>query len=132
MTDVRSQRLNSFTSPDTNFHKLWTSPAGMVTLFKGLHIFSPAATGTVVQVFLGSPAGTQNVLSKAFNSGESFTLQPWIAMNPGDWITVSANAAGVQYWLSGAVLLGAPPVVPPTPTVEDPAAYFDAIAAPLG
>lgn len=120
MADVRSQRLNYFQSPDANFHRLWLCPAGMVTLFKHVTAYNASGVAALAEVYVGT-ASLQSlaVLSRSLAIGETAYADIWVALNPDDYITVHADLAGVRFWLSGAVLLGGPPVPPPAPQLDE-------------
>ena len=65
---------------------------------------------SVVQLLLYSAVGPTYILlaSKQLLLGETLAWEGWVVLQEGDYAQVYSDVAGVNYWLSGAVLIGEP------------------------
>lgn len=91
----------------------------MVTIVKGVTVHNFSGILCPVQFYLGSPEANVALVLRSFAIDEVQTLTVWQVLNPGDTLIVYAGAVGVLFWISGAVLLGPPPVTPPVPSAID-------------
>ena len=112
--NARSQRLIAYTSAAGALSSAYlTVPAGTIVLVKSIYAYDSVGTGGTVNVGAVSAQGGGGyvyTLSVPANSGAG--AQIWFVLNPGDQTVVNASEAGILMWLSGAVLLGTPPITP--------------------
>lgn len=113
MPQVRSQSL--FAQSGLTNVLAWTGPDGMVTLVKGIGVSNRSAAPATIQLTLQTPTGaTVMIMSQSIASGEVVNLQVWHAMNPGDNLYAASSPSGLDAWISGAVLVGPPPIPRPS------------------
>lgn len=111
MTDVRSQRLAFVTiNTDGGQAVAFVVPTDHVILLKSMYVYSTAAATSTVDVYAATPADPLLLLGRYSLTGpQTGVWEGWIALNPGDYILMSATLAPTYAWLSGAVLAGPPP-----------------------
>jgi hypothetical protein len=119
----RSQVLLRHQADVAEVSGVWVCPDNFITLVKYARLANTGSAAAVVQILANSPD-----LASVFLVW-MMTMQPqtqeewngWFVLNPRDSIEVYCGGAGVQVWLSGAVLAG-PPQFPPalrqSPRVE--------------
>lgn len=110
----RSQRLSGGISSGQGNYAVWGTPAGTVTLIKSLYLFNGGAAAVPVNWRFHESTNGSELEVAVFNLAPSTPQRwdGWIAMNPNDYMYLFIQGATVSWWLSGAVLLGAPPYPP--------------------
>lgn len=120
MTGVRNGCVGRFHSSATGWTRLLTVPPGMTLLLKSVEQYNGSAAAAQLQLVVTSIDGVVNaVLSNvqlAANSSASWA--GWIALNPGDSVSVYAGAPGLDFWASGALLPGSADL--PLPSTSGP------------
>ena len=93
---------------------IFTAPANMIVLVKSALVYNGGSAAANVTLVAEMPSG--NVvyvpISSALAAGTGIMWQGWFVLNPGYSVFVSSNQLPFNAWVSGAVLLGAPPVAP--------------------
>jgi hypothetical protein len=110
----RSQRLVSFVSTAAaTISGIWTCPANTVTLVKSCWVWNNAPAAGDIILIVSSTNGVQlrHIFSQ-LAAGATADWNGWIALNPGDVCYGYLSAPEQHIWISGAVLLGAPPFPP--------------------
>jgi hypothetical protein len=106
MNPIRNVCFARGVVPTVSAEYVYTVPAGYVLLFKSAY-FRPQGTGeTAIQVYAFSADGSANVIVYEVPASGSNppAWEGWLALNAGDQVYVSAPAAAMWYWLSGALL----------------------------
>jgi hypothetical protein len=88
---------------------IYTSPPGVTTIVKSIHIATLTATADVCQVSVGGPEpGVINVFNHTLGAGgTTHSVQPYLVLAPGDRLFITSQVtANVGYWLSGTRLQG--------------------------
>lgn len=110
----RSQRLLAFVSTAQGPSPVWTSPPNFITLLKSADFYQEAATTIYCRLIVRAvEVNVQHVVvAQTLELGTPYHWDGWIVLNPGDSLWTFADAAGVESWVSGAILAG-PPQFPP-------------------
>jgi hypothetical protein len=107
---TRSTALGSYQFTSSGGHTLWTCPPGNVTLVKSLYLYNSAGAANAGGMTVVNAANTVGLIIASFSlqAASEAAWQGWIVLEAGDRVDVSAAAAGLAFWLSGAVLPAAP------------------------
>jgi hypothetical protein len=85
-----------------------TVPADNTLVLKHVAVWNDSPTGGTFGLYAQTPDGDvhANLISADVPGAGGLEWTGWIALNPGDQITVYTAVAGVHLWASGAVLPG--------------------------
>jgi hypothetical protein len=110
----RSQRLIYVHATTGGYFTPFVCPTGYVTLVKSAYMLnsSAAALDFILIVQAAGQSYGQIIVSETLQSLTEFAWQGWIVLNPSDLVGGSISGADGHFWLSGAVLAGAPQFPP--------------------
>lgn len=85
---------------------VYTVPVNNAFILKSVLMYNTNALGLNPVVAIRTADGVTAVAIEipALESGATSTWSGWLVLNATDYITVYANAPGINYWISGAVL----------------------------
>lgn len=124
----RSQRLLAWNFTAAGGSPLFLSPVGMVTLVKSVVFYNSGAAPAHLTVYLHY-SGPVTIISnqETIDPGKAFHWEGWLVLNPQDGVSCYCDVAGGAVAIAGAVLIGAPPVVPAE--LNNPVVFADLPAA---
>lgn len=92
---------------------MYTCPAGRTAIIKDLRFAKNLTSGPeYLFVTLRTGAVTVGLFNLVVGDGQTVVAfaQPWVVLEPGDFIRIFSNTAGAWgYWLSGTELEGVAP-----------------------
>jgi hypothetical protein len=105
---VRSQALIVADIAAASSSPAFVCPQGYITLVKSAYYQNVNATAATAQIILNSSAAGFSfaAVNTAVSATSSNAWTGWIALNPGDSISVLVEGASLAMWVSGAVLYG--------------------------
>jgi hypothetical protein len=106
---VRTNQLAAVELSNSTLTTIYTTPAGTRTIVKTIQVRNTTGSGVAVtfQVWeSGSRKSYFVVWLGAFNaSGDNAFLEPWLVLEPGQQLRVSAGSGGAVILASGAELV---------------------------
>jgi hypothetical protein len=112
----RSQRLIGVESTGVGDYAGFTCPPDTVVLVKSAFFWNhaPIAASASLSCSVDGTANITYLVYETMDVNAGFAWEGWAVLNPGDAVFVSFDTGGLTAWVSGAVLLGAPPFPPAT------------------
>lgn len=105
---VRNGVLARGTTGAAGADAVYTVPAGHTIIVKQLLVYNPNAAATDIGWILVAPMGVSSPWTHVRTAlGTTYDkLDTWFCMNEGDALTLYHTQGGIEYWVSGALLLG--------------------------
>jgi hypothetical protein len=105
---TRSTKFGSFVPTAGVWFPVLTVPAGMTYLVKSVVIRNNSAFTAIVNVRAGDPGGARGamVYNRSILTVQGFEWNGWVALNAGDTLEAMSDQNFVDFWISGAKLVG--------------------------
>lgn len=111
MTGVRNGALGRIISSVPGTSTIGTVPANVTWLLKTVQVLNAGGGPAAGVIGMSQSGGGVQAQFAAFDlePGAGVTIQSWVALEPGDAVYLSADAANLHIWASGAELPGVKP-----------------------
>lgn len=105
---VRSTKLASIKPPANVVTQAFVVPAGMTYLVKDILVQNAGGASEIATVALQDPGGliVDVIAGFVVSAGLNSEWSGWVALNPGDQLTVKASVGNLTFWVSGTKLPG--------------------------
>lgn len=106
MPPIRNSSVARGSVPSTAVTIIYTVPDSTVLLLKDVRIRAGAGTSATANIYANDPVNnvTVNIATLSWTQDTPAFWSGWLALNAGHTILLAPSVAGVNYWLSGALL----------------------------